>query len=500
MRLGWNFDSPLILKKIDRYILRNFFITFAATFFICLFIVVMQTLWLRIGDLVGKGFDFSLLFEFFFYSALSLIPLALPLAVLLASLMSFGDMGEKLELLAMKSAGISLFRIVLPLLISVIMLSIGAFFFSNNVLPITQKKLWTLIFSIKHKSPELEIPTGEFYSGITGLNIYVREKDHKKKLLKHVKMYDFTNGFRDAAILTADSAKIKSTKDKMNLILTLYDGEMFENLKMEQKTKNNIPYRRETFKKKEILIDFDGNFNRMDESFLQDQHISKDLKRLNKDIDSSRLVRDSVVFAYQNKIKNSTFFKPLGENINKDSVFSAAKNIEETLKSYDVDSLFRTLSKVQMEKVLKLAQNKVEVAKSNVRYNQTLIDSAQSYVNKHLVEWYNRFTLSFACIIFFFIGMPLGSIIRKGGLGMPVVISVVFFVIYYILNNIGTKMATEGMWNTFFGMWFSSLILLPIGIFLTYKAATDSPLFNSEAWRKTFSNLKLLFKKKNKAI
>ena len=192
----------------------------------------MQTLWLRIGDLVGKGFDFSLLFEFFFYSALSLIPLALPLAVLLASLMSFGDMGEKLELLAMKSAGISLFRIVLPLLISVIMLSIGAFFFSNNVLPITQKKLWTLIFSIKHKSPELEIPTGEFYSGITGLNIYVREKDHKKKLLKHVKMYDFTNGFRDAAILTADSAKIKSTKDKMNLILTLYDGEMFENLKM----------------------------------------------------------------------------------------------------------------------------------------------------------------------------------------------------------------------------------------------------------------------------
>ena len=268
----------------------------------------------------------------------------------------------------------------------------------------------------------------------------------------------------------------------------------------QQKTKNNIPYRRETFKQKEILIDFDGNFNRIDESFLQDQHISKDLKRLNKDIDSSRLVRDSVAFAYQNKIKNSTFFKPLGENINKDSVFSAAKNIEETLKSYDVDSLFRTLSKAQMEKVLKLAQNKVEVAKSNVRYNQTLIDSAQSYVNKHLVEWYNRFTLSFACIIFFFIGMPLGSIIRKGGLGMPVVISVVFFVIYYILNNIGTKMATEGMWNTFFGMWFSSLILLPIGIFLTYKAATDSPLFNSEAWRKTFSNLKLLFKKKNKAI
>ena len=456
----------------------------------------MQTLWMRVNDLVGKGFDVSLLFEFFLYSALSLVPLALPLAVLLASLMSFGDMGEKLELLAMKSAGISLFRIVLPLLISVIMLSIGAFFFSNNVLPETQKKLWALIFSIKHKSPELEIPTGEFYSGITGLNIYVREKDHQKKLLKSVKMYDFSNGFRDAAILTADSARIESTKDKMNLVLTLYDGEMFENLKTEQKSKNNIPYRRETFKQKEILIDFDGNFNRMDESFLQDQHISKDLKRLNKDIDSSRLMRDSVYFAYLDRVENKTFFKPLGENINKDSVFSIAKNMEETIRCYDADSLFRTLSKAQMEKVLKFAQNKIEVAKSNVRYNQTLIDSAQSYVNKHLVEWYNRFTLSFACVIFFFIGMPLGSIIRKGGLGMPVVISVVFFIIYYILNNIGTKMATEGVWNTFFGMWFSSLILLPIGIFLTYKAATDSPLFNSEAWSKVFSKLKLSSKKK----
>ncbi|MBO5850588.1 MAG: LptF/LptG family permease [Paludibacteraceae bacterium] len=485
-----------MLKKLDRYILRNFFITFLATFFICLFIVVMQTLWMRVNDLVGKGFDVSLLFEFFLYSALSLVPLALPLAVLLASLMSFGDMGEKLELLAMKSAGISLFRIVLPLLISVIMLSIGAFFFSNNVLPETQKKLWALIFSIKHKSPELEIPTGEFYSGITGLNIYVREKDHKKKLLKSVKMYDFSNGFRDAAILTADSARIESTKDKMNLVLTLYAGEMFENLKTEQKSKNNIPYRRETFKQKEILIDFDGNFNRMDESFLQDQHISKDLKRLNKDIDSSRLMRDSVYFAYLDRVENKTFFKPLGENINKDSVFSIAKNKEETIRCYDADSLFRTLSKAQMEKVLKFAQNKIEVAKSNVRYNQTLIDSAQSYVNKHLVEWYNRFTLSFACVIFFFIGMPLGSIIRKGGLGMPVVISVVFFIIYYILNNIGTKMATEGVWNTFFGMWFISLILLPIGIFLTYKAATDSPLFNSEAWSKMFSKLKLSSKKK----
>ena len=309
-------------------------------------------------------------------------------------------------------------------------------------------------------------------------------------------MYDFSNGFRDAAILTADSARIESTKDKMNLVLTLYAGEMFENLKTEQKSKNNIPYRRETFKQKEILIDFDGNFNRMDESFLQDQHISKDLKRLNKDIDSSRLMRDSVYFAYLDKVENKTFFKPLGENINKDSVFSIAKNKEETIRCYDADSLFRTLSKAQMEKVLKFAQNKIEVAKSNVRYNQTLIDSAQSYVNKHLVEWYNPFTLSFACVIFFFIGMPLGSIIRKGGLGMPVVISVVFFIIYYILNNIGTKMATEGVWNTFFGMWFSSLILLPIGIFLTYKAATDSPLFNSEAWSKVFSKLKLSSKKK----
>ena len=479
----------LRIKKIDLYIIKNFITVFFAVFFICLFVFIMQFLWMNIDDLVGKGLSISLLSEFFFYSSITLVPMSLPLAILLASLMTFGSFGEKLELLALKSAGISLFRIMAPLLFLIIFFSVGAFFFSNNVLPIAQQKLWTLIFSLRHKSPELEIPTGEFYSQINGFNIYVRSKDHKKKLLKNVMIYDFSNGFNNATVMTADSAKILSTEDKKNLVFILFDGESFENLKKQTLSdKGNVPYRRESFKKKEILIDFDSNFNRMDESLMQGQHVSKNIVRLENDIDSAKIAKDSLINEYCKKIETKTYLKNIDRDLLVDSSLLVNTN-------YNHDTLFYSLSKNKMERATKKAINSVEIFLNETKYNNSIISENQRFITRHSVEWYKKFTLSFACIIFFFIGSPLGAIIRKGGLGAPVVISVILFIIYYIIDNMGKKMATESIWSVWFGMWFSSIVLLPLGIFLTYKAANDSELFNTENWIIRFEKAKKELKK-----
>lgn len=476
----------------------NFIQLFFATFFICLFIVVMQFLWLHVNDLVGKGLPMDVLLEFFFYAALSSVPLALPLAILLASIMTFGNMGESLELLAMKSAGVSLFRIMRSLFVFIAFVCIGAFFFSNNVIPFAQKRMWTLMFSIRQKSPELEIPVGEFYSGINGMNLYVRDRDKETGALKNIMIYDFSNGFENASVTTADSAFIKLTADKMNLKLTLYHGEAFENLQRQQTAglSGNIPYRRETFAKKEVLIDFDANFSRMDESVMQDQYISKDILRLTHDVDSSNLLRDSLRDDFAEDMTTTKYFGRTYDEENRPS--------EEALERGDVplqldaDSLFLTMSQQEMIRVLNQAVSRTQMVSNDVQYSRAVIGEVDDYFTCHNVEWHRKFTLSFACLIFFFIGAPLGAIVRKGGLGMPVVVSVAFFIIYYIIDTTGQKMAREGLWQVWQGMWLSSAVLMPIGIFLTYKAATDSGLFNADAYKLFWARVKLLFTKKQK--
>ena len=488
--------SMFRIKRIDSYMFANFIQLFFATFFICLFIVVMQFLWMHVDDLVGKGLPMDVLLEFFFYAVLSSVPLALPLAILLASIMTFGNMGESLELLAMKSAGVSLFRIMRSLFVFIAFLCVAAFFFSNNVIPFAQKRMWTLMFSIRQASPELEIPIGEFYSGINGMNLYVRDRDKETGALKNIMIYDFSNGFENASVTTADSAFIKLTADKMNLQLTLYHGEAFENLPRQQTSglKGNIPYRRETFAKKEVLIDFDANFSRMDESVMQDQHISKNIVRLTHDVDSSNHLRDSLRKDFSIEMTTKKYF---AKSYDEQNLVS-----EEVLKSRDVplmldiDSLFRTLSQRDMERVAIQAVNRTQMISNDVQYNRAVVSEVDDYFTRHDVEWHRKFTLSFACLIFFFIGAPLGAIVRKGGLGMPVVVSVAFFIIYYIIDTTGQKMAREGLWQVWQGMWLSSTVLLPIGAFLTYKAATDSDLFNPDAYKLFLARVRSLFIKK----
>ena len=278
------------MKKLDKYLLVHFMGLLMVTFLICVFILLMKFVWMDVKDLVGKGVEIKVLAEFFVYAMTSVVPLALPLAILLASLMTFGNLGEKTELTAMKAAGVSLFRIMRPLTISIMFICGGAFLFSNYVLPVSQVKLWALIFSLRQKSPELEIPQGEFYDGIDGYNIYVRHKDPKRGILYDMMIYDYSEGFQNATVMVADSGRIYFTEDNKYLLLRLYSGESFENLDRKQKratkSEKNIPYRRESFAQKQLLIDFDMEFNRYDENVLNDQHVSKNVGELLYSIDS----------------------------------------------------------------------------------------------------------------------------------------------------------------------------------------------------------------------
>ena len=469
--------------------LRMFLGLFLATFFIAIFILLMQFMWMHVNDLVGKGIGIGVLFEFFIYAVASVVPLALPLAILLSSLIAFGNLAEKFELTAMKAAGISLFRIMRPLTIAIACLSVGAFFFSNNVLPKSQMKLWALIFSLRQKSPELQIPVGEFYDEISGFHIYVRSKTPEGELLD-VMIYDYSDGFRSAKVMVADTGYLTASDDKHYLVLSLINGESFEDLNKNEKrasgTTNSIPYRRETFARKQILIDFDTDFNRYDESMLEDQHVSKNVAQLVHSIDSVQIVSKERSVEQSKQMVSERYF---GREDRRSEVVLPAITKEEHSR-FNWDSLFATLPVSRQYQVLQMAEEKARNYHDQVEYNALMLDDAQRYIRKHEIELYRKFTLAFACLIFFFIGAPLGAIIRKGGLGAPVVISVVMFIIYYIIDNTGYKMAREALWPCWAGMWLSSFVLLPIGIFLTYKAATDSPLFNPEAWKKEYDRLK----------
>lgn len=474
------------IKKIYSYVLKQFLSLLIITFLICIFILLMQFVWMHVNDLVGKGVGIKILAEFFMYAVVSVISLALPLAILLASLMTFGNLGEKSELTAMKAAGISLFRIMRPLIVCISFICVGAFFFSNYVVPVSETKLWTLIFSLRQKSPEFDIPVGEFYDGIQGYNLYVREKDPKRKLLKNLMIYDFSGGFSNATVMVADSGRVFFTEDNKYLLLELYSGESFENLK-KQKVSNSsssIPYRRETFLTKKILIDFDTEFNRYDESLMQDQHISKTVRELQQSIDSVSVISNARYREQSNEIIQNSYF---GRETSRGKILEPITATE--LPEYQIDSVYQKFSIEEKEKARRLALDNAKRMKDKIIYNKIMLNDPVMYIRRHEIYMHRKFTLSFACLIFFFIGAPLGSIIRKGGLGAPTVISVIMFVIYYMIDNTGYKMAREGIWTVFEGMWLSSAILLPIGVFLIYKAATDSALFNPDAWVKKWLHL-----------
>ena len=464
------------IKKIDIFVFKAYSLLFVGTFFICLFIFMMQFMWRYVDELIGKGLTLDVLAHFFYYAGLTLIPMSLPLAILLASLITFGNLGERFELLSMKAAGIPLIRILQLIIIFNILLCIGSFYFQNVTGPEAQKKFYTLIYSMKQKSPELEIPEGIFYSEIPGYNIFVEKKGKENGMLYGVMIYSTTDGYEDAQIVLADSAELKTTADEKHLMLTMYAGERFRNMQAQgnMMARANVPYMRETFIQETDLIPFDNNFNMMDANVFSGSAQTKNLREIETGLDSLAHKSDSIgrsLFAY---LQNTTYRRKV--NI---ASQDSAKIARQTL---NFDTLYSQLTVSQQQSILRNAMQKSTVATNEYEFRGLISKDIDQSTRTHWVEWHKKFTLSLACLFFFFIGAPLGAIIRKGGLGVPVVISVTIFIFYYIINVSGEKMAKSGEWVPWFGEWLSSMVLCPIGIFLTYKANKDSAVFNIEAY------------------
>lgn len=486
--------------------LKTYIPLFLMTFAICLFLVLMQFLWKYVEDMVGKGLGLNVIGEMFLYAALQLIPLALPLSILLASLMMFGNLGENLELLAIKSAGISLIKAMAPLIVLVVLISIGTFFFQNDAMPKIQPKYYSLLISIRQKSPELEVPEGVFYKEIGGYNLYVDKKNRKTGMLYGVSIYDVSKGFQNMAVIICDSAEMRTSQDKLSLIFTMHNGQQFQNFT--EGTENMdfssefIPYARESFVTKTMTIPYDDNFNRMEESVLQESsssnYVSKNIAQLRVSIDSMEQLIDSVNISDRKVMKQYTYlsFRNSYPQDKKDSIIQHASA---SVKP-DMDSIFASKDIQTQTMILQNAYSKADNNGSDYLFRSMSKTTTQRNINRQWIEWHTKFTIPFACLIFFFIGAPLGSIVRKGGLGTPIVISVILFIIYYVLNNVGYKMARDGVWDHWIGMWFSSMILLPLGVFLTYKAMTDSVIMSADTYLSFFKKLFFIREKRNYTI
>lgn len=508
-------------------------------FLISWFIVVMQALWRTVEDIVGKGIDGFVFFKFLFYAAVTFIPLALILGILLASLMTFGNLGEKLELLAIKSAGIPLYKVMKPIFVTVMGLAIGLYFFQNDWMIKSQVKFYTLYFSMSNKSPELEIPEGVFYTNVRGMSIYVKEKDNKNKILKDVMIYDYSQGYANARIILSDSARIFSVPNSNKVIFRLFSGESFENLEHQNYSTPDrlVPYRRETFSRKDLVTKYDSQMNMLDQDIISSQFVGKNIHELGHYTDSLGLKVDSMETRMAATFLNSSYLTYMNStptvktpvDVWKDEPASASKNetgIEDSSQSskrkniqkveelededkeeekpkeivltnpenkfaklpkservhYDIYRIFNNAGYDKQSDLTRIAKESLENRKSMATFEQSVLEDQSRVLRRNLIEWHKKLTFPVACIIFFFIGAPLGSIIRKGGLGTPLVTAVLFFIFYYLLDSLGYRMSRDGVWEVWFGTWLPAIILTPIGIWLSYIATKDSTKLNIDSY------------------
>ena len=473
------------IKKLDIFIARQFALLFVGTFFICQFVLMMQFLWMYIDKLIGKGLSMEIMAQFFWYMGLMLVPQALPLAILLSSLITFGNLGESSELTAIKASGTSLMQAFRSLILISTFICFGSFYFQNNIGPEANMKIAQLLISIKQKSPEVEIPEGIFYDGISGTNIYVQKKDVNTGKLYGVMVYKMSDSYEDATIILADSGMLQSTAEKKHLIMTLWSGEWFENMQASELGNTaSVPYRRESFITKQIVDNFDGDFNLTDATSLSNNARAKSLTQIRQDIDSLNHEYDSIGRAYYQDAKLSLYRT---DSISKaDSVRAVRMAGAQT---FNYDSLFNKLSMDKRQETVNQALAQVQAAVKDLEYKSMITDDGDYIIRQHQIETINKFTVALSCFIFFFIGAPLGAIIRKGGLGVPVIISVLVFIVYYILDNSGYRMARGGMWAVWFGKGLAPGVLIPIAIFVTYKANNDSVVFNFDLYRDLFRQM-----------
>jgi len=449
------------------------------TFFIAMFVFFMMFIFKYIDDFVGKGLSASVLSELFFYFSLTTIPMALPLAILLSSLMTFGNLGEYFELTAMKSAGLSLQKIMTPLIFTTICLSIAAFYFSNNILPFTNLKAGSLLYDVRESKPALLFKEGVFNNSLEGFSIRVGKKDKDGKTLRNILIYDHRAMQGNNIVLAAKSGIMEETADKMFLVLTLKDGVSYKDMVDDPKDIETRPMIRDKFEERTIHFDLsEFKMSRTNEDLFKNNYQMLNISQLKQTVDSMEI---------KNENRKTEFTKQLKQSYYPQSTVLLSK-LDSTKTSSSDTSTFAKLIKARQLSIIESATN---IARSAKAYSESIMneeDADESSRLKYEVEWHRKFTLSVACIVLFFIGAPLGAIIRKGGLGMPVVISVVFFIIFHILSITGEKLAKEGEIPVYQGMWLATAILLPVGVFLTYKATTDSSLFDANAYIEPIKN------------
>ena len=470
------------IKKLDIFIAKQFGLLFIGTFFICQFVLMMQFLWRFIDELIGKGLSLDVLAHFFWYMGLMLVPQALPLAILLSSLITFGNLGESSELTAIKAAGISLMQSFRSLIVITVLTCLASLYFQNTIGPNANRQLALMLLSMKQKSPELEIPEGVFYDGIPNSNLYVHHKDLKTGRLYGIMIYRMTGSYEDQAIILADSGMLQATAEKKHLLLTLWSGEWFENMQAQELAGSaSVPYRRESFTSKRIVLDYDGDFNMNDGASISNNAQGKSFSQISHDLDSLRQQYDSIGRSYYSDCQRFAYALP---RVSRTDSLRSLK-LSASVK-FDVDSAYNRLTPEQRSQALSYALQRVQNQLNDLDFKSMITSDGDKLIRQHQIEWIAKITLALSCLIFFFIGAPLGAIIRKGGLGLPVLISVLVFIIYYRLDNSGYRMARGGIWAIWFGKGLAPAVLIPMAVFFTYKANKDSVVFNMDAYRDAF--------------
>lgn len=480
------------MKKLDSFILKSFLGPFVMTFLIVIFVLMMQFLWLYIDELVGKGLSLGVILEFLGWGSATLIPMALPLATLLASIMTMGNMGENNELLAMKAAGISLQRIISPLIIVSVIISIGAFFASNDLIPVAYNKIYTLRDDIGRTKEEIKIPTGTFYNGVDGYSIRITERD-KNNMMHDVMVYNHSGNKGNVSLTVADSGYVRLSNDKSSMIFTLYSGINYEETNKKEYKDTSLALQKIDFSSQEVIIPLENYaFKKSDDARYGNEVMAKDLKQLAIDRDSLKIVFDKTLDAQHTKALFSG-------NLAYAYQFDTSK-VYKYKGAICIDSVFAMGDLRDKERVLNGAISMIGNQISSYQfYERELFQSAHP-LRRTIIESYRKFTLSLACLIFFFIGAPLGAIIRKGGLGTPVIVSMLFFVVYWVVDISGKKLANDGAIGPFIGTFISTFVLIPIGIFLTVKSTRDSALFNADAYKIFFHKISNKFSNlRNKA-
>ena len=472
------------MKKLDQYLLKSFVGPFALVFFIVLFVLVMQFLWVYIDELVGKGLGIAVIAEFMGWGACTILPMVLPLSTLLASIMTMGGLGENNELLAMKAAGISLGRTMLPLMIVSLLIAGGAFLISNEVIPVAYEHIYALRDDIGRTKDEIKIPNGVFYDGIEGYTLRVESQDEDTGMMHNLMVYDHTTNVGNTSLILAESGRIQITEDKKYLIFDMYNGRSYDETNRFAFRDTTLDQDIVSFKEQRIYISLANYTFTRDENGdrFSDEIMSQDLQDLRHD-------RDSILGDFD--LNYETMLRKFVYNLNLEYYSQIDTSVQkEPLPLFDIKGMRQGL-----DTILTADQKQAVLNKAKNDFENGGLDAVDTYerdsfrylspTRKMLVEMCRKFTLSLACLLFFFIGAPLGAIIRKGGLGTPVIISILFFVFYWVIDTSGVKLARDGNMNEFWGAFISSAVLLPIGVFLTWQATTDSPIFTAETW-KTF--------------